>query len=104
MNKAQGLVADMEKLNMNNTLPESREKSPIDFLIGLAMIVFLALLAFWVLKIVLGIVMTFLPLLGIGFAVGGGWWYLKAKNDHFRLRGMTLFAMGLGMLLLTMIF
>lgn len=89
-------MGTIQKSNDNNSL--------ISLFIGIAVLIFLGLVALWVIGIILKIVITLLPVAGVGLAVVGGVWYLNAKNDKYRLRAVSLFALGLFLLLITIIF
>lgn len=72
-----------------NTYHKTGGNSLINLVIGLSLLIFVVILAWFVFKIVLGLA----PLIGVLITIGGGIWYLQADNEHQKLRALqTAFA------------
>lgn len=72
-----------------NTYNKTGSSGLINLVIGLSLLIFVVILAWFVFKIVLGVA----PLLGVLVAIGGGIWYLQADDEHQKLRALqTAFA------------
>lgn len=70
----------------------------VNFFIGLALVAFVVVGALVVAGIVISVLLMLIPLAAIAMVIGGGIWFFRAKNDHYRMRaGMTFFV---GVLLL----
>jgi hypothetical protein len=82
------------------TANTKRTSGVVSLFIGLAVLLFVLLLALWVLKIFFAVA----PLIGIAMAAYGGWRYYQAGTDGEKLSAMSLVAGGLGIAVLGFIF
>ncbi|NDJ87391.1 MAG: hypothetical protein GYB66_16050 [Chloroflexi bacterium] len=74
-----------------STYTKDNRNSLINLIIGLSLLVFAAMLAWWVFKILLGLA----PLIGVLVLIGGGIWYLQADTDQQKLRASQTLLAGL---------
>lgn len=83
------------------TAQNSSANNLVNFIIGLSLLVFALMVAWFVFKILLGLA----PIIGVLVAIGGGIWYLQAENDHQKLRALQTLVGGVGIaILFTVIF
>lgn len=78
------------------TVQESNSSNVVNFIIGLSLLAFVAMVALFVLKLVIGLA----PVLGVLAAIGGGIWYFQANDDHAKLRALQLTVAGLAVAVL----
>lgn len=72
-----------------NTVKKSSSSGLINLVIGLSLLIFVVILAWFVFKIVFGLA----PLIGVLITIAGGIWYLQADDEHQKLRALqTAFA------------
>jgi hypothetical protein len=66
--------------------------SPVNLFIGISLLVFAAMVAWFVFKILLGLA----PIIGGLIAIAGGIWYFQAETDQEKLRAMQTLVAGIG--------
>lgn len=73
------------------TTQNGERQNLINLIIGISLLVFVLMLAFFIFSIVLQLA----PIIGILIAVAGGIWYLQADDDSQKVRALqTLLAGG----------
>lgn len=75
---------------------ERNSNSPINLIIGVSLLVFAAMVAWFVFKILLGLA----PIIGVLVAIAGGIWYFQADTEHEKLRAMQTLLAGVGVTIL----
>lgn len=78
------------------TTQESNGNSIVNLVIGLSLMVFAAMVAMFIFKVVLSLA----PVFGVLIAIGGGIWYMQAENEHYKLRAMQTILAGVGLAVL----
>ena len=78
------------------TVQESNSGNFVNFVIGLSLLAFVAMVGLFVLKLIIGLA----PIFGVMAAVGGGIWYFQAENDSQKLRALQVAVAGLAVAVL----
>ncbi|MCI0709430.1 MAG: hypothetical protein L0154_04630 [Chloroflexi bacterium] len=86
------------------TVNTKKTSSVVSLFIGLAVLLFVLLLALFMLKIAVQLVFGLAPLVGIVMAIYGGWRYYEGTTDAQKLRAMYYVAGGLTLAFLGALF
>lgn len=73
------------------TIQPSDSNNPVNLIIGISLLVFAGMVAWFVFNIVIGLA----PVIGVLIAIAGGIWYLQAETDHQKVRALQMLASGL---------
>lgn len=86
------------------TVNTKKSSSVVSLFIGLAVLLFVLLVALLMLKIAVQLVFGLAPLVGIVMAIYGGWRYYDGTTDAQKLRAMYYVAGGLALAFLGALF
>ncbi len=81
---------------MGTSYSTEESSNPINLIIGISLLVFVAMLAWFVIKILVGLA----PVIGVFVAIVGGIWYLQADDDRAKLNALKTVIAGVAMMII----